>query len=72
MKTNIIDSKSFEQKIIGKSYEEIENLLNFPLESKCDEQYVFIIKKWFFGYFKKRLFLYFHKGRVRDYFIGII
>jgi len=71
MEIKNIDSEIFEQEIIGKSREEIENLLDLPLESKSNEQYVFILKKIFFGLFKKKLYLYFHKEIVRDYYIGI-
>lgn len=70
MEINDINFTDFEEKIIGKSRQEIENLLDFPLESKCDEEYILYLKGVFSG-FKKKLFLYFHKGIVRDYYIGI-
>lgn len=59
-----------DEQIIGKSIKEIEKLIDYPMESKCEEEYVYILKKYFFCLLKKRLHLFFHKGIVRDYFIG--
>lgn len=56
--------------IIGKSPAEVERLFNLPLESKCEDEYVYILKKYFFGFFKKKLYLFFYKGRVREYYLG--
>lgn len=71
MKINSENFEIFEQEIIGKTREEIENLLDFRLESKCDEQYIYMVKRYFWGLYKRRLYLYFHRGIVRDYYIGI-
>ncbi|MXS72090.1 hypothetical protein GSF70_12770 [Flavobacteriaceae bacterium W22] len=73
MKKSVIgflDSEDFEKNIKGKRIEEIEKVLDFPLEKKCNEECIFILERYFFGLFRKRLYLYFHKGLVRDYFIG--
>ncbi|MFC4686799.1 hypothetical protein ACFO4P_07600 [Epilithonimonas pallida] len=59
MDINSSNFEVFEKEIIGKTREEIEAFLKFPLVSKCDEQYIYIIKRRFFGLYKKRLYLYF-------------
>lgn len=65
-----IFSETFEDEIIGKNAHEVENLLPFQLENKCSEEYIFIVKTYLFGIFRKKLHVYFYKGLVRDYFIG--
>ncbi|GEM_PF-3826336 len=68
--TAYVYSKAFEEEIIGKNTEQIEILLDFRVESKSEEEYVYIISQNFFGIFKKRLHIYFYNGLVRDFFIG--
>lgn len=67
----LLKEDKLDELIIGKSAAEVEMLFNLPLESQCDEEYVYILKKYFFGFFKKRLYLFFFKGRVREYYIEL-
>ncbi|MBM7420244.1 MULTISPECIES: hypothetical protein [Chryseobacterium] len=34
------------------------------------EEWIYIIEKYFFGLLTRKLHLYFHQGKVRDYYVG--
>jgi len=63
----IVDENEF----IGASAKKIEILLGQP-NVKSNEEWTYIIEKYCFGLFKKRLHLYFSEEKVRDYYIGIL
>lgn len=58
--------------LIGKSEKEIEELLGRMPDQISMEEGVYILKRYFFGLFQQRLYLFYSKGIVRDYYIGIL
>lgn len=61
-----------EDELIGKTVYEIDTIFtSFQKEKMEEEERVFVLKSKFFGVFKTRIYLYFAKGLLRDYYIGI-
>lgn len=56
--------------IIGLTYEEVKWYFDCEPETSSDREWSYIIETYVWGLIKKRLFLFFVKGRVKDYFIG--
>lgn len=71
METQIKELTSDEEKLIGASKAMIDILLGEP-EFDSREERIYILKKYCFGLFKKRLYLYFIDGKVTDYYLGVI
>lgn len=63
--------KILEEKMIGKSQHETQKFLGRPADFRTRNERTYILETYFFGIFSKKLHLYFHKGRLRDYYIGI-
>jgi hypothetical protein len=61
-----------EYELIGKTIHEIDTIFtNFQKEKIDKDERVFVLKSKFFGIFKTRIYLYFVKGILLDYYIGI-
>ena len=56
--------------LIGLPKKSIIIILGKPQNNYPDE-IVYIIKSYFFGLYKRKLYLFFHKGQLRDYYIGL-
>lgn len=63
--------KILEEKMIGKSQHETQRFLGRRADFKKSDERIYILETYFFGMFSKKLHLYFHKGLLRDYYIGI-
>ncbi|MDH6250915.1 hypothetical protein M2347_000642 [Chryseobacterium sp. H1D6B] len=64
--------KLSEEELIGKTIQEIDEILSIYEKEKISyEEYIVVLKSMYFGLFKTRLYLYFTKGLVRDYYIGM-
>lgn len=61
-----------EDVLIGKSGQEIEELMGRIPDQMAQEEDIYILKRYCFGLFQKKLHLFYSKGIVRDYYIGIL
>ncbi len=64
--------ENIEEQIMGKTLEEVIEILGRKPEYRDREQAVFVLQRYCFGLFKKKLFVYFLDGVTTDYFIGIL
>ncbi len=71
MNLGILD-QILEEKMIGKSQRETQKLLGRPADILNQNEEVYILESYFLGFFSKKLHLYFHKGILIDYYIGIL
>lgn len=71
MDTQMLD-RILEETMIGKSQHETQKLLGRPADFKNKNERTYILETYCFGMFSKKLHLYFYKGRLRDYYIGIL
>lgn len=60
-----------EDQLIGISKGQIEILIGEP-NLKNSNEWIYIIEKYCFGIFEKKLYLFFYEEKVRDYHIGIL
>ncbi|MDP9956225.1 hypothetical protein J2X97_001862 [Epilithonimonas hungarica] len=58
--------------LIGRSGKEIQELFGRVPDQMNEEEDIYILKRYFFGLFQQRLHLFYSKGIVRDYYIGIL
>ncbi|WP_312765307.1 hypothetical protein [Epilithonimonas sp.] len=61
-----------EDMLIGRSEKEIEELLGRIPDHITPEENIYILKRYFFGLFERKLHLFYYKGTVTDYYIGIL
>lgn len=61
-----------ENLLVGMSRKEIMKMMEKKPTFESYEECVFDLEKYFFGIFKKRLYLYLDNNIVRDYYIGIL
>jgi len=71
MDVQILD-KILEETMIGKSRHETQKFFGRPADFKTRNERTYILKTYCFGIFSKKIHLYFHKGKLRDYYIGIL
>lgn len=66
----ITEIEYWEDNLIGKTVPEVENLLEKKVDFENKEECIFILKSYCFGIINKKLHLFLHKTKVRDYYIG--
>jgi len=71
MESQMLD-KMLEERMIGKSHRETQKFLGRPADIIIKNERIYILKTYCFGIFSKKLHLYFHKGKLMDYYIGIL
>ncbi|MDP9956026.1 hypothetical protein J2X97_001663 [Epilithonimonas hungarica] len=64
--------EDIEEMIIGKTLEEIIDILDRNPEYCDREQAIFVLQRYCFGLIRRKLFVYFLDDIVTDYFIGIL
>ena len=57
-------------KLIGFSSDVIIHRLGEPISKSSEEWIYYLDKKSFLGIFKTKIYLFFHKGILREYYIG--
>ncbi|WP_379966246.1 hypothetical protein [Epilithonimonas sp. UC225_85] len=69
-KHNMMTPEDIEN-LVGKPKHEIENLFG---ETEFEDPYEhrYVLRKYCFGLFVKRLYLYFDRDNLNDYYIGIL
>lgn len=64
--------KILEERMIGKSHCKTQKFLGRPADIIIRNERIYILKTYCFVIFSKKLHLYFHKGKLTDYYIGIL
>lgn len=68
---NLIGDVLHENSILeGMTQEEVKWYFSKEPDIINGEEWIYFIEKYFFGILTRKLHLYFHKGKVRDFYVG--
>jgi len=70
MKNRIADVLEEESIIMGMTQDEVKWYFGKEPDISNSEEWIYFIEKYFFGIMTRKLHLYFHKGHIRDFYIG--
>ena len=66
------DDRFLEQQLIGQKLECVNSILGHDPVVIQHDQAIYVLRRYIFGLFSKRLYVYLQEGRVVDFYIGIL
>jgi hypothetical protein len=63
-----IDEAFIEEHLLGKSPKEIVCFMSKVPDAEKGNEWMYVTKKYLWGMYKRRLYLYFHNGVVSEYY----
>ncbi len=65
----LIDEEFIEQYVINKSKEEVRMILGRCADIEHHDEWVYIVRSYFYGFYRKTLHVYFRDGISKDYYL---
>ncbi|GEM_PF-2281218 len=66
------DDRFIERHLIGRRLEDVSRLLGFQPVAVQHDQAVYILRRYVFGLFSKRLYVYLQDDCIVDFYIGML